>query len=227
MTKPNPNNKYPNKTKAAAIATKVNAEKMHRKTIQSVNYIMKHWPMPCTNLRSIYARPCDLPKVVGLTTGRALSATDIYEFTMKIIASGQTRADLQYSTQTFLRCVKPYMPDGLCINADWANSKSRKSNPEVLKALDDLEKWVEEYYAEIESQLLGFYLTIGERTGGQFMKVLERRFREHWNLNNGGTRFEASASIKQDKEATDEPDDKPNEVIFNFSVVQSENQEAS
>lgn len=195
-----------------------NAAKHHRKFIASVNYVMKHWPDPCTNLRSVYAKDCKLPRVVGLTGGKDLKAMDIFDFTMKMIVNANpTRADLNYSVRTFLRSIKGYMPEGLCISDDWSNFKARRTDPEVLDTANKFEEWVTEYYNKIESQLLGFYMTIGDRSGAQYIKVLERRFRDHFAANlNVTSKSEVKAEVKEEVKATVD-----GSVNFNFTVAES------
>lgn len=213
-----PKNTSPKVKALMAKFTKDNADKAHAKLIRSIKYIMKYWPAPCVSLRSYPMAKIELPREVALTGGRTLTAKDAYDFTMRIITMGNNyRSDLQYSVQTFLKAIKPWMPSGLCINSDWANCKNRKTDKSVLEAIDEFEGWVEDYFNTIESQLAGLYLHVGDRQGSAFMKVLEKRFRDHWNTTQPSVRFNAKAEVPSSSEDTE--DQKTTTVTFNFETV--------
>lgn len=230
MTKPNPNNKYPKKAQAAAIATKAMAAKNHRRFIYSARYLMKNMPKPVVTLRSAFANQHQWPAQPGLTKGRTISAQEVHELTIRMIVNAQqNRTDLQMSCQTFLKAVKPYLPPSLCLNSDWANFRSRNcSDPKVDEVAKDLEDFAKEYFVSIETQLASLYLTVGDKVGAQYLKILERRFRETWGTGTPSTvRF--NATVGQNKTDVEEEEDKPKDtsVTFNFEVVQTGSQEAS
>ena len=219
MTKANPNNKYPKKTQAAAIATKAMAAKNHRKFIMSARYLMKHMPEPVVTYRSANANSHQWVKQVGLTVGRTLSALDVQDLTMRMIVNAnQMRTDLQASCQTFLKAVKPYLPPSLMISCDWSNFRKRScSDPKVAEVADELEDFAADYFKKIESQLACLYLNVGDRNGAQYLKVLERRFRENWNVNAG---MYSKVEVKTEKEAEGK-EKEANVVTFEFTTVES------
>lgn len=198
-----------------------NAAKVNAKTVKSLNYLMKNWPDPCVNLNLYPVKEVTLPKVVALTGGRKLSVGDIYSFTMRIISMGnQHRPDFQYSAQTFLKAVKPFLPSGLLINSDWANTKNRKKDPEVLEAMLQFEEWVSDYCTNIEAGLVGLYLATGDRNGAAYIKVLEKRFRANWNTNSTALRFEGRTEVAEGNKSNDEKP-KTTAVSFVFETVPS------
>ena len=220
MTKPNPNNKNPKKTQAAAIATKANAAKAHRKFILSARYLMKYMPEPVVVSRSAHAIAHSWPKQIGLTVGRTISALDVQDLTMRMIVNAnQRRTDLQESCQTFLKAVKPSLPPSLTINSDWSNFRKRYcTDPKVEEVANELEDFAIEYFRKIEAQLASLYLNVGDRNGAQYLKVLERRFRENWNVNSG---MYAKVNVTNEK-ATEEGEEKEtNSITFEFNTVEA------
>lgn len=221
MTKPNPDNKYPKKTQAAAIATKAMADKNHRKFILSAAYIMKNMPSPAVINRAGMAKPHTFPAQPGLCSSRDLTAIEVHAMTMAMIVNAPTnRTDLQYSCQTFLKAIKPYLPVGVVVNSDWANFRTRNcTEPTCIKVADALEEYAKDYFGCIEASLASLYLSTGDRSGAQFIKVLERRFRDHWNASNSSS-INLSAAIGGKKsEEEDEEQAVPPAVSFNFEVV--------
>jgi len=223
MTKPNPNNKYPKKTEAAAIATKAMATKNHRKFIMSARYIMKNMPRPVVVSRSAHANAHVWPKQIGVTVGRTISSQEVHEMTTRMIVNAnQNRTDLQMSCQTFLKAIKPFLPPSLTINTDWSNYRKRNcSDPTCIKVADELEEFAKDYFSDIESQLASLYLNVGDKTGAQYLKVLERRFREHWNT---GSQMNLSASISKKEQSEETEPEKDTTITFNFEVVQTGSQ---
>jgi len=220
MTKKNPNNKYPKKTEAAAIATKANAAKQHRKFILSARYLMTHMPEPVVASRSAHANPHNWPKQIGLTVGRTISALEVQELTMRMIVNAnQRRSDLQESCQTFLKAVKPSLPPSLTINSDWSNFRKRNcSDPKVDAVANELEEFAIEYFKKIEAQLASLYLNVGDRNGAQYLKVLERRFRENWNVNSG---MFAKANLTMESNKTEGEEKETNSITFEFTTVEA------
>lgn len=222
-TKPNPNNKYPKKTEAAAKATKAMADKNHRRFIMSAKYVMKYMPNPVVVARSVYAKAHQWPKQVGLTAGRLISAQEVHELTTRMIVNANpNRTDLQMSCTTFLKALKPFLPPSILISTDWANFRNKYcSDPDVEKVAEELEEFAKEYFMAIESQLASMYLNVGDKSGAQYLKVLERRFREHWNTN---STFNVSASMTKKETPEDSEPEKDTTITFNFSVVGSPDQ---
>ena len=200
--------------------TALHAEKQYRKFVMSANYVMKYWPGPCTNLKSVLAKNCVLPKVVGLTGGKTLSVMEIFDFTMRLIVANPPRPDQDFKAKGFIKAIRDFLPTGLYINPDWNNFKTRAKEANETKALeviDAFEEWIVNYYNQIESQMLGLYMTVGEKSGAQYLKVLERRFRDHFAANlNVTSKTEMKAEVKEEVKATVD-----GSVNFNFNVADS------
>lgn len=195
-----------------------NANKAHRKFILSVKYVMAHCPRPCVNLRSISAKPHTWPKQVALTGGRTLSPQEVMDITVKAITrANPNRTDLQYSVQTFLKALKPYLPSGILINSDWANLRIRQTDPKCIEVADEFEEWVTGWYNDVEAELASMYLNAGDRNGAQYFKVLERRFRANWSQSfQVNSKSEVKADVKADVKSKVDAT-----VNFNFSVAES------
>lgn len=60
-------------------------------------------------------------------------------------------------------------------------------------------------------------MTVGEKSGAQYLKVLERRFRDHFAANlNVTSKTEMKAEVKEEVKATVD-----GSVNFNFTVAES------
>ena len=196
-----------------------NAAKNHRKFIFSARYVMAHAPRPCVNGRSVNAKPHTWPKQPGLTGGRTLSSQEVMEITVKAITrANPNRTDLQYSVETFLHAIKPYFPNGIVINSDWANFRKRNcSDPKCIEVADEFERWVTNWYNDIEAELAMMYLNVGDKAGAQYFKVLERRFRTNWSQSlQVNSKSEVKADVKADVKSKVDAT-----VNFNFSVAES------
>jgi len=208
------------KVEIAAEASKVMASKNHRRFIYCARYLMKNMPEPVVTARSALYNQHFWPSQVGVTKGRTISAMDVQELTMRmIVGANPKRMDQQFCCQTFLKALKPYLPPSVTLNSDWSNFRNRNcSDPKVNEVADELEEFAEDYFRKIESQLAVLYLNVGDRNGAQYLKVLERRFRENWNLNAG---MYAKLDLKTEKKEEGEVPVETNTVTFEFTTVES------
>ena len=227
MTKKNPNNPYPKKTEAAAKATAAMARKNHHKFIYSCRYVMKNMPSPCLSTRSVEYQPHVFPKQVGLVSKeRQLSSRDVLMLTMSIVTrnGNHTNTWQKYAyVQSFLKALKPYLPDGVRINSDWANLRTYNcSDPKMDEMAREFEEFVDQYMHDIETKLAMLYVELGDKSGKQYLEVLQRKFRiSGWNLNPTTVRFNASVNQKENPTEAEDTEEKPKDtsVTFNFEVV--------
>ena len=225
--KPNPNNPFPKKTEAAHKATEINAQKIREKTVKSMKYIMAHMPDPCVYSKSVDAKSHDWPVLVGLVPkGRKLTSRDVQKLTMAIVCTNgnATNSWQEYAyVQSFLKALKPFLPSGLTVNADWSNYKKRNVNTsEVKETVAQFEEFVEEYIRKIEVLLATTYVEAGDKYGKAFLEVLSRKFRiSGWNTNSTAVRFEGKAELSEDKKTKDDKA-KTTSVTFSFETVTPE-----
>lgn len=214
--------KTPAKTKAALNASRVAAAKTHRKVYLSLRYIITHMPEPCLEPRSITCREYIWPAQPGLTKGRKISGSDRIMLTMSIVTrnGNLTNSWQKYAyPQSFLKALKPYLPDGLLVNSDWDNWKDRAGSTDDMKGIAvEFEEFVNDYMNKIETLLAASYIQCGDRNGKAYLEILARKFRiSGWNTNPTTVRFNAKAEVPSNSEDTE--DQKATTVTFNFETV--------
>lgn len=211
----------PAKRKSALQASMVAASKIHRKVYLSLRYIMTHMPDPCLEPRSVTCRDYVWPAQPGLTKGRKLSGSDRIMLTMSIVTrnGNPTNNWQKYAyPQSFLKALKPYLPEGLLVNADWDNWTERAGASSDLKDIAaEFEEFVDNYMNKIETLLAASYIQCGDKNGKAYLEILARKFRlTGWATTPATVRFNAKTEVPNSSE---EEDKKPTTVTFNFETV--------
>lgn len=192
--------------------TKQNADKAHRKAIVSLRYIRKYFPPPVMPGKNSCISTYKFPKVVGVTGGRTLTRFELEDITALALTSTQPANN--DGVAIFARRIRKYLPDAILFSPEWFNNEKRIVDETVRQEVELTRIWFEDYMADLESIFTRFYLAIGERTGAQYLKVLERRFRKNWNVSSSNLSVKASMA-----ETANEEEERIKNVTFNFEVV--------
>ena len=159
---------------AKAIANK------NRKLIESLKYIKENMPQPQFPGRSV-GGDHEWPKKVALTGGRTLARTEVEDLTLRIITSRVNGKPV--GIHAFAIRLKPFLPSSITLNPNWFDNQERLQDQAAQDAINDFRAWFADYMNVVESELLRFYLSDGDKMGKQYLTVLERLFRENWSPN--------------------------------------------
>lgn len=159
---------------AKAVASK------NRKLIESLKYIKENMPQPQFPGRSV-GSDHEWPKKVALTGGRKLKRVEVEDLTLRIITSRCQGKPV--GIHAFAIRLKPYLPSSITLNPNWFDTQDRIKDQDCQDAINDFREWFADYMNIVESELLRFYMSNGDKMGKQYLTVLERLFRENWSPN--------------------------------------------
>lgn len=205
------------KTERCNLNSKLLADKAHKLAIDSLTYLMTYMPEPVILRKTYSAKPYTFPEVKGLCKSRTWSVEERVAVTMCFMNCSKVGGNVA-AEGTLAKALKRYLPEGILLSAEWFKNEKRIRCKEVNEAVTAFRDWYDQYMLNIENILTGMYLECGDRSGRQFIEVLQRRFRANWNPNS--VAFKASLEKKVENPTTDEANPTgPVTVSFNFEVV--------
>lgn len=214
------NNKTPNRIRCGQIASKMVADKSNKLMVMRLKYIMANMPPPVFLFKQYGAQAYTFPVRVGLTRGKTISSTDRVNMTVSLLTIKDNSCSMD-GPAAFASRIKPYFPDGVVPNKDLWYHRARLTNEEVKSALEEFDEFYQDYKSQCETLLTTLYLNTGDKAGSQYLKVLERRFRDNWA--NNPSPLKLSASVTDTKKPENEEEQDIHNVTFSFEVVPNEN----